>query len=241
MRWLASASASGSKRAVAAGRRQPDDHRRAADRRARRSPARSSRSGRSRRRRSRGPRHGSCRRDRVARVASTVSVAPTPRATSSLAGLMSTATIRAAPRQPRALDAPTARRRRSRSPRRSRPRAPRAVLLHGADAGRDRAADDGHDVERRVVADPDRARARDDDALGERRDAEVVVQAPPSPSLQRDVPSCSTPPGATTFGDQLALPRPPGRALAAARRTAAPRRGPRGRRAAGRRRPRRRA
>ena len=133
------------------------------------------------------------------------------RATSSLAGLVSQATIAGRARQPRALD--------DREPdaaaadhRDGRARRHRRGVADGADAGGDRAADDRHDVERRVVADLDRTRPRDHDPLGERRHAEVVVQAvAPARACRRTARRCA----ATTFADELALPRPPGHALAA--------------------------
>ena len=169
-------------------RRQADDHRRATERRARRSPLRSSRSSRSRRTRSPGPRLGVARR--------TVSVAPTRAPLRAWRGRCRRPTIRAAPREPRALDHATARRRRSRSRRRSRRRHRRGVA-HGADARGHRAADDRHDVQRRVVADlgprptaaPRRARRT------RTRRGSGGGRRPP----QREVPSNSTPPGATTF------------------------------------------
>ena len=149
------------------GRRQPDDHGRAAERQRgdRRlggldPPDRVEHEVEAG---ARSARHGS------PALASTVSVAPTRIATSSLAGLRSQATIRAAcasrapwmHRQPDAAAADHADRRVRRHARR---------VAHGADAGRDRAADDRDHVQRHVVADLHRARARHDDALRERGD-----------------------------------------------------------------------
>src|SRR5262249_54525940 len=87
-------------------------------------------------------------------------------------------------------------------------------VLDRSDTRRNPAADDRHDVERRVVADLDRPRRGHDDSLGERGDAEVVVEdlvaAPPAGrAVEQDALN------ADGLRGELALPWPAREALAA--------------------------
>ena len=147
--------------------------------------------------------------------ASTACVAPSSRASSSLAGTTSTATMRSAPAStaPSSAASPTPPRPNTAT---LSPGSTRAVVHHCAHPGEHRAAEQRGDLVRQVAGDPDGRGRADHDVVGEGGDAEVVMDLaagilPPAPLAREQGP------GGVGRGARLAQRSPP----VAARRAAA--------------------